>query len=256
MNVANTVTNGYTKDDKDIARKTIRESTENTQYEGPAGGVDNYTGYTRDESDQAKSTIRESTENTQYEGPAGGVDNYTGYTRDESDQARTTTRETTEKTEYEGPLGGGDNYTGYARDIYDVAKTTVKETTLLTDYTGQMTGNVDRPTSHISSENMTIRETREIGNYNRIAAGGANISGPQINKANVKMNGKKNSIYYVPHPAKALDNNIMPSSTIPIVENKKPQLDYGNYYINNVQINTLNDNPYVNDIYHQKNIKF
>ena len=256
MNVANTVAIGYTKDDKDIAKPTIRQTTENTQYEGPAGGVDNYTGYTRDEKDQAKPTIRQTTENTQYEGPAGGVDNYTGYTRDEKDAAKPTIRQTTENTEYEGPLGGGDNYTGYARDRNDRAKTTIKQTTLLTDYTGQMTGNVDRPTSHIASENMTIRETREIGNYNRIAAGGANLAGPQINNANVKMNGKKTSVYYVPHPAKGLDNNVTPSSTKPIVENKKPQLDYGNYYTNNIQISTLNDNPYVNDLYHQKNIKF
>jgi len=222
MNVATTVANGYTKDDKDTARKTIRQTTENTQYEGPAGGVDNYTGYTRDEKDEAKPTIRQTTENT----------------------------------EYEGPLGGVDNYSGYARDRNDRAKTTIKQTTLLTDYTGQMSTEVTGQSSHIASDNMTIRETREIGNYNRIAAGGANLAGPQINNGNVKMNSKKTSVYYVPHPAKGLDANVTPSSTKPIVENKKPQLDYGDYYINNVQINTLNDNPYVNDIYHQKNIKF
>jgi len=254
MNVANTVAIGYTKDEKDIAKPTIRQTTENTQYEGPAGGVDNYTGYARDEKDEAKPTIRQTTENNQYEGPA--ATSAIGYTRDEKDAAKPTIRQTTENTEYEGPLGGGDNYTGYARDRNDRAKTTIKQTTLLTDYTGQMTGNVDRPTSHIASENMTIRETREIGNYNRIAAGGANLAGPQINNANVKMNGKKTSVYYVPHPSKGLDNNITPSSTKPIVENKKPQLDYGNYYTNNIQISTLNDNPYVNDLYHQKNIKF
>jgi hypothetical protein len=38
--------------------------------------------------------------------------------------------------------------------------------------------------------------------------------------------------------------------------NKKPQLSYGNYYTNNVFINTLNQNPYVNDLQHQKNVQY
>jgi len=224
MNVANIVTNGYTKDDKDKAKPTIRQTTENTQQnEGPAGGVDNYSGYTRDEKDQAKPTIRQTTENTQ---------------------------------QNEGPAGGVDNYSGYARDVNDRAKVTVRQTTLLTDYIGQMSTEVQQPTSYLSAENMTMRETREIGNYNRTSAGGANLAGPQLNNATVKMNCKKTSVYYVPHPHVALDNNIFPSEPKHKYENKKPVLDYGDYYINNCYINTLSDNPYVNDIYHQKNTKF
>jgi len=257
MNVMNPVAIGYTKDDDDKARNTIRQTTEVTQQnEGPIGGVNNYTGYSRDEKDEAKRTIRQTTENNQYEGPAGNGEISTGYTRDEKDEAKRTIRQTTENNQYEGPAGGVDNYSGYARDEHDTAKTTTKETTMLRDYTGQMSTEVGMPVSTIASENMSIRETREIGNYNRTAAGGANYAGPQINSSTVKMNGKKTSVYYVPHPARTLDANVTPSVKKHGFENKKPILDYGDYYINNSYINTLNDNPYVNDIYHQKNYKF
>ena len=107
---------------------------------------------------------------------------------------------------------------------------------------------------------MTIRDTREIATYNRTSGGGANLAGPQINKDTVKFNERKESVYYVPHPSRPLDNNLMPSGSESYnkktFENKKPQLNYGDYYTNNIFINTLNENPYVNDIFHQKNYKF
>jgi len=71
------------------------------------------------------------------------------------------------------------------------------------------------------------------------------------------MNSKKTSIFYVTAPNKPLDQSIMPSRTQPYndtPENKNAQINYGNYRINNVFINTLKDNPLVNDIYHQKNV--
>ena len=224
MNVAFDVVSGYTKDDKDIAKTTIRQTTENTQYEGPAYGTDNYAGYTLDEKDIAKNTIRQTTENTQYEGPAYGTDNYAGYTLDEK----------------------------------DIAKPTIKQTTLLTNYTGGLSTDVEKQISHLSTDNMTIDEKRQIGTYNRPANGGKNYAGPQINKKSVKMNQRKPSIYYVGPAGQPRDNNSMPSVTTPYKNNTfvdmKPQLTYGDYYTNNVYINTLKDNPLVNDIYHQKNV--
>ena len=74
------------------------------------------------------------------------------------------------------------------------------------------------------------------------------------------MNCKKDSVYYVSGPGKALDNNVMPSVDTPyknkVFQNLKPQLTYGDYYTNNIYINTLKENPYVNDLMHQKNYKF
>jgi hypothetical protein len=50
----------------------------------------------------------------------------------------------------------------------------------------------------------------------------------------------------------------MPTVSKNIIEQvysmSKPVIESSSYYINPYFINTLNDNPYVNDIYHQKNV--
>jgi hypothetical protein len=252
------VTNGYTVDYDDIAKTTIKQTTENNTYEGGLYGVDNYTGYARDNKETAKPTIKQT---TLYSTPGmnvGSVDATAGYTRDEMDEARRTQRQTTENTQYEGPMFGVDNYAGYTRDEMDKARTTVKETTLLTDYRGGAATEINQPMSHLAQDNMTICDKRQILTYNRPANGGANVGGPQINKKTARFNCKKPSVYYVTNPGKSLDQSVAPSVTKPYRDNTfkniKPQLSYGNYHTNQNFINTLKDNPLVNDIYHQKNV--
>jgi hypothetical protein len=257
MNVGSTVPTGYSKDDEDKAKPTIRETTENNKFNGTLHGADTYLGWVKDDDDIAKSTIRQST-TVATPGMNVGTNVPAGYSHDQNDEARPTIRQLTDDNNYQGPLGGADNYAGYI--IQDEAKTTIKQTTLLTDYTGQVSANVEQPKSTMAADNMTIRETREISTYNRTPGGGANLAGPQINKKTVKMNCKKDSVYYVPHPSRPLDQNIMPSNAEPYHKHtyviKKPQINYGDYYTNNVFINTLKDNPLVNDIYHQKNVQY
>jgi hypothetical protein len=241
----------------DTAKITIREST---LYSTPGmNTASNVVTGNIQFSDIAKRTIKEST-SVQTPGANAVADVQSGYTRDDSDEARRTIRQTTEHTDYHGHAAGTDNYVGYARDATDKAKTTVRQTTLLTNYTGALSSNVEYPVSHGDAENMTIRETREISTYNRPAPGTKSLAGPQLNSKNVKMNCKKDSVYYVSHPVRALDNNIMPSNVEPYHKhtfiNKKPQLDYGNYYTNNIFIDKLKENPFVNDIFHQKNVKY
>jgi len=241
----------------DNAKITIREST---LYSTPGmNAASNVVTGNIQFSDIAKRTIKEST-SVQTPGANAVSDVQSGYTRDDSDEARRTIRQTTEHTDYHGHAAGTDNYVGYARDAKDKAKTTVRQTTLLTNYTGGLSSNVEYPVSHGDAENMTIRETREILTYNRPAPGTKSLAGPQLNSKTVKMNCKKDSVYYVSHPARGLDNNIMPSNVEPYHKhtfiNKKPQLDYGNYYTNNIFIDKLKENPFVNDIFHQKNVKY
>lgn len=252
------VSNGYTVDYDDVAKTTIKQTTEKNTYESGLYGVDNYTGYARDNKEIAKPTIKQT---TLYSTPGmnvGFVDTAAGYTRDEADEARRTIRQTTENTQYEGPMYGTDNYAGYTRDKNDVAKTTIRQTTLLTDYRGGANTEVNQPMSHLAQDNMTICEKREILTYNRPANGGSNVAGPQINKKTTRFNAKKPSVYYVTNPGKSLDQNITPGATKPYRDNTfknlKPQLTYGNYHTNDIFINTLKDNPLVNDIYHQKNV--
>jgi len=241
---------------EDNARKTIREGTSHNVILGASADVP---GPNNTYVDKAKPTIKQS---TLYTTPGMNVTSSVPvtYARDARDKAKTTHRETTEDTIYEGPLHGVDNYAGYTRDARDKARTTVKETTLLTDYHGGLSGPVERPESHIAADNMTIRETREISMYNRPANGGADRAGPQFNKETLRTNCKRDTVYYVSHPSRPLDQSVMPSGTEQYkhkcIENKKPQLSYGNYYTNNAFINTLNQNPYVNDLHHQKNVQY
>ena len=248
---------GYTRDEKDLAKVTIKQTT---LYRTPGmnvSGIEAQMGYTRDEKDIAKNTIKQTTENNNSQGHIHGTDNYSSYIRDENDIAKTTIKQTTENNNYQGPVYGSDNYSGYIRDENNIAKTTIKETTHLQDYTGIAHGN-ERQTSHMSADNICIDERREISMYNRTSGGGTNLAGPQINKDKVKMNSKKTSIFYVTAPGKSLDQSVMPSHgqsyNNNTVENKKPQLSYDDYRTNNIFINTLKDNPLVNDIHHQKNV--
>ena len=214
-------------------------------------------GYTRDEKDSTKITIKQTTLYTTPGMNVTGVEAQIGYSRDEKDSAKTTIKQTTENNNYQGHIHGSDNYSGYIKDINDTAKTTIRETTHLQNYTGGLQGN-ESQTSHMATDNICIDERREITTYNRTSAGGTNLAGPQINKDKIKMNSKKQSVFYVTAPSKPLDQSVMPSRTQPYndntFENKKTQLSYGNYRTNNIFINTLKNNPLVNDIYHQKNV--
>ena len=256
-NVVGIVPNSYTKDYDDIAKSTIRQTTENNNYESNISGVETQLGYTRDEKDSTKITIKQTTLYTTPGMNVKGVETQTGYSRDEKDIAKPTIKQTTENNNYQGPIYGIDNYSGYIKDENDIAKTTIRETTHLQNYTGGLQGN-ENQTSHMATDNMCIDERREITTFNRTSGGGTNLAGPQINKNKIKMNTKKQSVFYVTAPGKSLDQSVMPSHTEPYnnntFENKKPQLSYGDYRTNNIFINTLKDNPLVNDIYHQKNV--
>ena len=257
INVGGIVSNSYTKDYDDIAKSTIRQTTENNNYESNISGVETQMGYTRDEKDSTKITIKQTTLYTTPGMNVKGVETQTGYSRDEKDIAKPTIKQTTENNNYQGPIYGIDNYSGYIKDENDIAKTTIRETTHLQNYTGGLQGN-ENQTSHMGTDNICIDERREITTFNRTSGGGTNLAGPQINKNKIKMNTKKQSVFYVTAPGKSLDQSVMPSHTEPYnnntFENKKPQLSYGDYRTNNIFINTLKDNPLVNDIYHQKNV--
>ena len=256
-NVVGIVPNGYTKDYDNIAKTTIRQTTENNNYKSNVTSIEAQMGYTRDEKDSTKITIKQTTLYTTPGMNVTGVEAQIGYSRDEKDVAKTTMKQTTENNNYQGHIHGSDNYSGYIKDINDTAKTTIRETTHLQNYTGGLQGN-ESQTSHMATDNMCIDERREITTYNRTSGGGANLAGPQINKDKIKMNSKKQSVFYVTAPSKSLDQSVMPSRTEPYnnstFENKKPQLTYGDYRTNNIFINTLKNNPLVNDIYHQKNV--
>ena len=103
---------------------------------------------------------------------------------------------------------------------------------------------------------MVIDERREILTYNRTTNGKKDVNGPYIDKDNVRLN-EPILFSYVPHPHKPLDHTTMPTTTnemISVYSMSKPVIESSSYYVNPYFINTLKNNPLVNDIYHQKNV--
>ena len=237
----------------DKAKTTIKETTSHNIITGMGSSL--YIGNVMP-TDEMKTTVKET---TLYSTPGMNFASniISGYTIDYEDVAKPTIKQTTENTIYQGALYGSENHSGYTRDLNDNARTTIKETTLLQDYKGGCSVNVMNPTSHLSADNMTIDDRREILTYNRPADGGKNISGPQINKKTVRMNQRKDSVFYMGGPRMALDNSISPSVSLPYKNgefiDKKPQLSYGNYYTNNDYISAVKDNPLVNNLVYQHN---
>jgi len=272
----------------DIAKPTIKQTTLVSNYSGTIG-VCNNTSYARDINDKTRTTIKEQTENNQHVGHANAINIESIYVRDLQDKAKPTIRQQIEATNYTGVIKSNDQEGTYIKNYNDIAKptikqttivqtpggrvansnmgnytnltdamkTTTKETTLLEDYTGGLHGEIDKPISHDASNNMFLDDRRELSMYNRAPNGKRDINGPQIDKDNVRLNDPI-IFNYVPQPHKSLDHSVMPTVSKNIIEQvysmSKPVIESSSYYINPYFINTLNDNPYVNDIYHQKNV--
>jgi hypothetical protein len=272
----------------DIAKPTIKQTTLVSNYSGTIG-VCNNTSYARDINDKTRTTIKEQTENNQHVGHANAINIESIYVRDLQDKAKPTIRQQTEATNYTGVIKSNDQEGTYIKNYNDIAKptikqttivqtpggrvansnmgnytnltddmkTTTKETTLLEDYTGGLQGEINKPISHDASNNMFLDDRRELSMYNRAPNGKRDINGPQIDKDNVRLNDPI-IFNYVPQPHKSLDHSVMPTVSKNIIEQvysmSKPVIESSSYYINPYFINTLNDNPYVNDIYHQKNV--
>ena len=279
--VTNPITQSYSRDVKDIAKITLREGMDNTQYVGHLSSLVDNT-YVRDYTDIAKTTTRQQTENTQYIGNINSQDNEKTYVKDYNDIAKTTTRQQTENTQYIGHLNSIVNESTYSKDYNDTAKPTIrqttlvptpggrvanisagnytnitddmkktiKETTLLKDYKGIAHGEIEQKISHEAANNMSCDDRREISTYNRPANGKGDDYGPYINEATVQLN--EPILYsHFPNPLKNLDYSVMPST---VIKNIKPVIESSSYYINPNFINTLKNNPLVNDMFHQKNI--
>ncbi len=286
---ANNIEATYVRDLNDKARVTIRQQTEETQHIGHANANNIEATYVRDLTDKARTTIRQQTEETQHIGHTKSSDKSGTYVRDLSDSARTTIRQQTEETQHVGHTKANDKSASYVKDYSDIAKptikqttvvqtpggrvantnmgnytdlmdtmrTTTKETTMLEDYTGALHGEIEAPSSHEAAKNMCIDERREISTYNRTPNGKGDLNGPYIDRENVRLN-EPILFSYVPHPHKTLDHSVMPTTSRDTIEKvysmSKPVIETSSYYVNPYFINTLKDNPLVNDIYHQKNV--
>ena len=238
----------------DLAKPTIKQTT---LINEPTANISNsISNYTRDDNDIAKLTIRQMTEDTKQIGSIKCAITDTSYVIDNNYIAKTTVKETTLAPT---PYGRGYNSDmgNYTRDNKDDARVTIKQTTIDQKYIGGIHSEIESKISHDATDNIELDDRRQISTYNRPANGKKDLHGPYINRDNVELNNPL--LYsYVPMPHKALDHSIMPSVPKELVEKvyirAKPVVESSSYYINDCFINTLANNPLVNDIYHQKNI--
>jgi len=268
----------------DNARKTIKETTENNRYIGIADS--SYQNIYADLQDEAKPTIRETTENNDYIGIAGGDNNKESYIiLDE--EAKKTIRET---TLFETPI---QNIVANVTQSYTIndeeARPTIKQTLLHQAPGGRMYDSNKSNYSSIDDARTTIKETIVDNNHGSLGGASYEINAIRmtdaernicisdkrqqtalgarpanaksdkmrgdINPDTVKFQNKRTLLKgYVSSPGSGKNYAVTPSQKI--VPDKKTHLDTGFYRIDPLYINTLNDNPLVNDLMHQKNINF
>ena len=247
----------YSRDDKDIAKLTIRQQTENTEHIGGAKSSLNDGNYIIDNNYNAKITVKETTITPTPLGREFNSD-MGNYVIDNNYNAKTTINETTLAPT---PLGREFNSDmgNYTRDDKDTTRVTNKQTTIDTIYIGGIRSEIENKVSHEATDNIELDDRREISTFNRAANGKKDLHGPYINRDNVELNNPL--LYsYVPIPHIAMDYSVMPSVSRDTIQKvyirAKPVVQTSSYYINDCFINTLADNPLVNDIYHQKNINY
>ena len=241
---------GYSRDVNDKARPTIKSSTLHSNQGFALGREEAEAGYARDEKDIARATIRQSTLHSTQGGRLGREHGEKGYARDEKDKAKPTIRQSTLHSTQGGRLGREHGETGYSRDVNDKARVTIKQTTLLKNHTGPLQSHVDNPKTQEAEQNMTIDERREILTYSRPTGPKSDRSGPILNRKTMKLK-DENFIKRDNYGYDKTSCNI--GQLNKVYTRNKETLSTPNYRINNDFINTLQTNPLVNDLMHQKN---
>ena len=159
-----------------------------------------------------------------------------------TDDAKPTIKEQTEITKH---INHANNPTlNYTINYTDITKPTIKQTTILNNYISNLTGNIENKISHTASNNMTIKDKREIGTYNRMTNGKKDLYEPHITSETVELNNPI-LISYFSHPYKKLDRSIIHECNEQGYEDIKHKLAPDKYYISNNYINTLKSNPLV-----------
>jgi hypothetical protein len=157
----NTNKGNWVKNQGDVAKRTIRESTELQQYDG---NIQNEVkeGFVRMLNDKAKITIRESTELQKRD---GNIQNEVkeGFVRMLNDKARTTIKESTELQKRDGNIQN-EVKEGFVRMLNDKARSTIKESTELQKRDGNIQNEVKEGFVRMLNDKArsTIKESTEL----------------------------------------------------------------------------------------------
>lgn len=154
---------GPVYDQNEVAKTTIRETTENNRHHGFVGRHTRK-GPSYNQNEVAKTTVRETTENNRHHGFVG-KHTRKGPAYDQNEVAKKTIRETTENNNRHGNMGRHTRK-GPAYDQAEVAKTTIRETTENNNHHGFMGKYRTKGPAYDQSEvaKTTIRETTENNN--------------------------------------------------------------------------------------------
>lgn len=171
---------GLVYDPTQIAKTTIRETTERNQHDGWVGS------YTRkgpvyDKNETTKTTIKETTEFNNHNGFMG-KHTHKIQVYDPNQTARSTIKETTENNQYQGNMGTHTRK-GPVYDSSQLTRTTIKETTENNQYNGSMGNHTYKGPVYDSSQNLktTIKETTE-SNQRHGNMGSHTLKGPVYNQ--------------------------------------------------------------------------
>jgi len=232
---------------KDKAKPTIKQSTLQPSRDGIIGSVTKT--YVKDYKEKARPTIKHSTLHSTQGGRLGRENGEIGYHRDKTEIAKQTIKETTLHGTQGGRLGREHGEIGYHRDRTDEARATIKQTTLLQNYTGPLDAEVEKHRSQEAEQNMTIDERKEILTYSRPAGAKSDLAGPILNKKTIKLKEEN----FIKRSNYGYDINKCNQGKLNQVFTRNKQLlNTPNYRINDDYINTLDNNPLVNDLMHQK----
>jgi len=234
----------------DEAKNTMKETTVDNDYLG--NSTRNVNNTYINNNDDAKITIKET---TLFATPVKNLMNQITDLYSKNDEiARPTIKETILHPSQ--TMISDQNQSNYTLDKNNKARVTIKETSLLENYTGNNQLYVKLPKTEQAERNMCIDERREITALsNRPANKKSDTIRGNIVKENVRFNQRKQLYGYISAPSKNLDYTVTPFDRVHT--DKKTNInDTNEYRIDSIFIDTLKDNPLVNDIYHQKNIDF
>ena len=250
--ISNTTTEvkGVYSNVTDDAKSTIKQTTINKDY--ISNTIHEVKGTYKNITDDIKKTIKETTLSAV---PVKNIVSQisTVYAKND-EEARPTIKET---VLHESRTNVSDTYqSNWIMDKNNEARTTIKESTLITDHNGSAQSYVKLPKSEQAEKNMTIDERREItANFNRPSNAKSDQIRGDINRDTVKFNERKQLFGYVSIPSMNLDYTITPFAKVH-TDRKTDINDSNDYRLDSIFIDTLKDNPLVNDIYHQKNYNF
>lgn len=243
-NIVDTNEGNYVRDSKDKARPTIKQSTLHSSNGHFKGETQKYA----KNDDVAKTTVKETTLHEGVSNRIGRVNQDPGYARDKDDKAKSTIKETTLHSSRGGPLGNGSKEKGKTRNG-EKARVTIKQTTLLQNHTGALESRVSKQINEEAARNMEIDDRREILTYNRPANRKSDYAVATIDPDGVELKEENFLVRenYGYDKSKANIGQLDKTYT-----RNKQILCTPNYRINEDFITTLDSNPLVNDLMHQK----